>query len=260
MFLSISLATLGLVGSGNPAFAAAQVPTGKWVVNFDDAQCVASRDYGTDQLFLKASPLGDVVQFGVIRPGRTGPPQQVLAEVQPAQGPAYRGSAMLWNAGSKPPKRIRLLNMPEAEFRRLAASATINLKIGEMKQSYALPGMGALAAVMKDCVDDLQKVWSAEGGVSAVATANLATYLKDEDYPAEALGRDFSGTTGFAMLIDEAGRVADCMVVETSGHAILDMQSCAIMKVRARFQPARDGSGKPTRDRVRSNIRWVIPK
>ena len=249
-----------MVGSPNPAVAVPLVPTGKWVVNFDDAQCVASRDYGTDQLFLTASPLGDLVQFGVIRPGRTGPPQQITAEIQPAQGPIYRGNALLWNAGSKPPKSIRLINLPEPEFRRLAASAMINLKIGEMKQSYTLPAMGALAAVMKNCVDDLQKVWSAQGGVAAAARANLASYLKDEDFPGEALGKDFSGTTGFAMLIDEAGRVADCMVVETSGHAILDMQSCAIMKVRARFQPARDKSGKPTRDRVRSRIRWVIPK
>lgn len=249
-----------MVGSPNPAVAAPLVPTGKWVVNFDDAQCVASRDYGTDQLFLKASPLGDLVQFGVIRPGRTGPPQQIAAEIQPAQGPIYRGNALLWNAGSKPPKSIRLINLPEPEFRRLAASAMINLKIGEMKQSYTLPAMGALAAVMKNCVDDLQKVWSAQGGVAAAAEASLASFLKAEDYPGEALGKDFSGTTGFAMLIDEAGRVADCMVVETSGHAILDMQSCAIMKVRARFQPARDKSGKPTRDRVRSRIRWVIPK
>ena len=60
----------------NTAASAAEPlqPTAKWVVNFDAAQCVASRNYGTADkplfLVLKAPPIGDVLQIGIIRNGR----------------------------------------------------------------------------------------------------------------------------------------------------------------------------------------------
>jgi TonB family protein len=239
--------------------AAPVVPTDKWVVNFDDAQCVASRAYGEDKLFLKASPLGDVVQFGIMEPGRSGPPQQVPAEIRPVSGEAFKGNAVLWSTGGKAPQRIRLINMPAAEFQRLSASPALELRIDDLKQQYAVPAMTAMAKVMKECVDDLQRVWTSDGGVSARSTANLATYFKDDDYPEVAIRDSLSGTTVFALLITEEGRVADCMVVQTSGQAILDTQSCAIIKRRARFEPARDHADKPVKDRVTARIVWRIP-
>ena len=250
---------LSLVSLPQQAAAAPLAPTDKWVVNFDAAQCVASRAYGDEQLFLKASPLGDVVQLGVMEPGRSGPPQQILAEVRPATGAAYSGNAVVWATSGDKPQRIRLINMPAAEFERLSASPSLSFKLGEMRRDYAIPAMGGVAKVMKTCVDDLQKVWSAEGGTPAVAMANLASYFTDDDYPVEAIRAGQSGTTGFALLVDEQGRVADCMVVATSGQSGLDIQSCAILKRRARFTPAKDLAGKPAKDRVSGRIAWRLP-
>ncbi len=252
-------AVLGLLGFPHPAAAAPMAPTGRWIVNFDDAQCVASRAYGEDQLFLKASPLGDVVQFGIVQPGRSGPAQQVETEIRPAAGEMYRGNAVMWSTGGEKSQRVRLINMPAAEFERLSASPTLSLKIGELRRDYVIPAMPDLAKVMKSCVEDLQRAWSAEGGTPAVAVASLASFFTDDDYPDEAVRREWSGTTAFALLVNEQGKVADCMVVETSGQASLDTQSCAVLKRRARFTPARDRAGKPTRDKVKGRIAWRIP-
>ena len=54
-----------------PASAAVSAPTGKWVVDYEDQACVATRQYGTEAkplfLALKPSPIGDVMQLSVIR-------------------------------------------------------------------------------------------------------------------------------------------------------------------------------------------------
>jgi hypothetical protein len=259
MRTALALVALSFVSLPTQVGAAPLAPTGKWVVNFDAAQCVASRAYGDEQLFLKASPLGDVVQLGVMEPGRSGPPQQVLAEVRPTSGAAYNGNAVMWATSSDKPQRVRLINMPTADFERLSGSPSLYFRLGEMRREYAIPAMAGVAKVMKTCVDDLQKVWSAEGGTPAVAMASLASYFTDDDYPDEAVRANQSGTTGFALLVDEQGRVADCMVIATSGQSGLDIQSCAILKRRARFTPAKDTAGKPAKDRVKGRIAWRIP-
>lgn len=239
--------------------AAPVAPTGKWVVNFDDAQCFASRAYGEDQLFLKASPLGDVVQLGIMQPGRTGPPQQVDVEIRPAAGEPFQGTAMQWTSALAKPQRMRLINMSAGEFQRLSASPSLAVRIGDMKREYATPSMPAMTKVMKTCVDDLQRIWSSKGGVPARSVASLASYFSDGDYPDDAVRNNKIGTTGFALLVDEGGKVADCMVVQTSGQASLDMQTCGIIKRRARFIPARTIDGKPTKDRVTSRVHWRLP-
>jgi TonB family protein len=259
MRILVPAAALSVLAAPAHAAPAPITPTAKWVVNFDDAQCVASRAYGQEQLFLKASPLGDIVQFGIMEPGRTGPPQQVEAKITPAAGQPYTGTAMQWTSALGGPRRMRLINMPAAEFQRLAASQTLAFQIGEMKRHYAIPSMAAMTKVMKTCVDDLQQVWSSEGGVAARAVANLASFFNSDDYPEEAVRKGLGGTTGFALLIDEEGKVADCMVVLSSGQAGLDTQSCAVIRRRARFTPARGVDGKPTKDRVTSRISWRIP-
>lgn len=255
----LPLLAISMAAVSHPAKAVPLQPTGKWVVDFADAQCVASLAYGEELVFLKASPAGDIVQFGIREPGRSGLPRQIDAAIEPASGAPFVGNALLWTSKGEKPFRMRMINMPAAEFERLSASPVLTFKIGEMTRSYAMPAMTALQGVMKTCVDDLQKSWSSEGGVAAKAEANLVSYFKDDDYPDDAIRNENSGSTAFSLLIDEKGRVVDCMVTQTSGHALLDTQSCAIVKTRARFTPARDLAGKPTRDRATSRINWRLP-
>lgn len=65
----------GLLLGSAPAAAdpVPKPPTDRWVVDFDDAQCVAMRNYGTKDapfvLALKQPALGDVMQLSVVRRG-----------------------------------------------------------------------------------------------------------------------------------------------------------------------------------------------
>jgi protein TonB len=93
----------------------------------------------------------------------------------------------------------------------------------------------------------------------ARAHANLGSYVSDADYPDSALRGEQQGTTRFRLLVGPDGRVADCVVLGSSGSSALDSATCRLMKSRARFSPARDSGGNPTTDNVASAIRWVLP-
>jgi TonB family protein len=92
------------------------------------------------------------------------------------------------------------------------------------------------------------------------ALANLASYISDADYPAEAIRNEEQGTVSFRLHITPDGRVGRCEVVESSGSASLDETTCRIMTERARFTPARDSNGAAIADQVDARIRWVLPE
>lgn len=90
--------------------------------------------------------------------------------------------------------------------------------------------------------------------------ANLASYVSNDDYPAEALWNDEEGTTGFRLTVGTNGRVTDCEVFEPSGSASLDETTCRILQARARFTPAIGSDGNPIEDRVDARIHWRLTR
>jgi len=93
---------------------------------------------------------------------------------------------------------------------------------------------------------------SPKGNPGAWATTN--------DYPSRALREEREGVTGFRVSVGPDGRVTDCQITSSSGHADLDEAACANIRRRARFSPATDGEGQPTNGSYSNRVRWVIPK
>ena len=92
----------------------------------------------------------------------------------------------------------------------------------------------------------------------ARAEANLATYVRNNDYPAQALSRHEEGTTAFRLTIDRTGRATDCVVTRSSGSASLDHVTCRILIERARFTPAIGPDGFPAEDHVSAQMTWHL--
>jgi periplasmic protein TonB len=67
------------------------------------------------------------------------------------------------------------------------------------------------------------------------------------------------GSLRFALTVSPAGRVTGCEIIESSGDARLDEQSCRFLTRRARFAPARDKRGKAVEGRFESRISWKVP-
>jgi TonB family protein len=92
----------------------------------------------------------------------------------------------------------------------------------------------------------------------ARARANLATYLSSGDYPIQAMRLNQQGTVGFDLDVSPEGRVTHCHVISSSGSELLDLTTCQIMLLRARFEPARDDAGNPVPDRTSARITWRL--
>jgi TonB family protein len=270
MLLSSAVFSL-LIASAAMAEAPAglRVPTGPWRVDFGDSACVAERNYGTAEqplmLVLKAPPIGDVMQIAVLRDARWTPAEPAEARVViDGASPLKTNLLMFTPKGAK--QRVYLLNMPSTDFARVRQAKLLAFRSSGLNEIFALSGMQPLLKVMDDCVADLRRVWNIADATGAEAPAlarrasgNVARYFDDDDYPAAAVASLQGGTVKFAMLVGEDGRVADCTIIEPSGAAELDGQACAIVRERAKFEPARGKDGKPAKDAVLTSVRWVIP-
>jgi TonB family protein len=93
----------------------------------------------------------------------------------------------------------------------------------------------------------------------ARALEPLASHFSDRDYPEASQRRQAEGVTHFSLEIDARGAPSRCIIDYSSGDADLDRATCDIVMSRARFRPARDGSGRPVPDRVSRRVRWVLP-
>lgn len=249
------LAAAALLSAAEP-----QPPSGRWIVNFAATHCSAQRAYGEDHLVVRASPMGDSVQLGIVSPGRGGDPVQDEVTLRLSDGSSIRGSMLSWSPGGPVPRRVRQVSLPRADFERLTGSQHVRIDWADRSRHWTLSGMPALDTVMTECVNDLQRDFpTVEEAGGTGPTGNLAAFFTPDDYPVAAIRREEQGASGFALLVDETGRIVDCTITQTSGVAALDAQSCAVISRRARMTPATDASGKPRKSRLQSRIRWVMP-
>jgi hypothetical protein len=247
-----ALALLALLAS--PASAAGPLqPTGQWNVDFGDAHCIAMRDYGTKAaplfLALKPSPVGDVMQLTVLSAVDEAAPVKVSVLRYPAKSGGLR---------------VVAINLAPDRFRPVRTASVLGVRSASgVSHSFALTQMAPVAAALDRCVAGLRSAWhigEAGGGVSqpAMPKQPLASYFSTNDYPAVAVRSEATGTVAMVTLIDETGKVASCMVTQTSGYASLDAQSCAIISGRAKFDPALGTDGKPAKSGAIQRIRWVM--
>jgi TonB family protein len=80
-----------------------------------------------------------------------------------------------------------------------------------------------------------------------------------EDYPAAALRARAEGNVVARLRIGPDGRVRMCEIAASSGHAVLDSATCALIQRRFRFDPARDVDRNPIADVRTETVRWSIP-
>jgi TonB family protein len=259
------------------------MPTSKWLVDFSEASCVASREYGTKAapltLAIKAPALGDSVQLAVLKGSAIGRfAVQQTGVFQAGASPAQKVSVLTYSSQVGHRQTI-ILNVPTASLMEAAGDTPVlSLAIGRADRlELRATGMTSLMKVVRQCVADLRVAWNVDptaaetsmslkppkvplprAGGAKRARSSLVQFFSDDDYPADALLRNASGKVSYVLLIGADGRIADCTVMQSSGVAELDAQTCAILSRRARFTPATDASGKPVRDFVRGIINWAV--
>lgn len=96
--------------------------------------------------------------------------------------------------------------------------------------------------------------------VGAVPRGNPGRWVTNDDYRPRWVRENLTGAARFTLAIDASGKVTDCTITRSTGHAVLDEATCQLLRKRARFDAARDGSGKPVAGSYSSTITWRIPE
>ncbi len=212
-------ATLALTPLATLAAAPAEPlkPTARWVVDYDDAQCVAWRNYGTDDkpltLALKASPSRSVMRVLLMRKGFVSEAVQRPASVR-FDDKAVAGNALVYD--DRQAKRyVVSINLPMAEFAANRRAASIAINAGSFNERLAVPGFAGVMAAFDDCLANLRDVWNVGEPFTdrvkqpARAIRPLRDLFKSTTYPSQAVSEGSTGSVGLAILIDETGKVRD---------------------------------------------------
>jgi len=103
----------------------------------------------------------------------------------------------------------------------------------------AVPASAQLAAP-KSAQDDLN--WS----------------IFEQLYPRRALEAREEGAVAFTVTLDNKGEVTRCQVTHTSGHPLLDQETCQIVTLHAQFKP--DPNLGPSQTKTHDGIiAWKLP-
>jgi TonB family protein len=242
-------------------------PTARWVVNYDDAQCVASRDYGTEEkpLFLafKPSATGSVMRILMVRNGGSSIAEQSPGTLRFDDNRAIPVRALSYGDGGTK-KYMTSINVPMTTFTSNRQATKITIKGGRFNEQLSVPGLSGVAAAFDDCLANLRDVWNVGEQYSARLTQAaqpaqpLGSLFTAKSYPAQAIHEDNTGIVEIRMLIDEAGKVRDCMIEKTSGYATLDTMSCYVITTKGKFTAAVGADGKPAKSALFQRITWRI--
>ena len=256
-----------LASAASAAGAAPLQPTDKWVLDYENAQCNAYRNYGSDKdplyLAFKAPPVGSVIQMMVLQRGPRSQASQQEATVRVGSGDRLKTTMLVYRTGQGK-YRTKLMNIPLKDFDGLIGSPSIEIVSAGSDYSFAVKDFAPLKKALGECLSDLRGYWNVpepgkpEPRLSQDASGDLAALFASEDYPWMAVRGQMEGHTAVALLIDERGKVADCSVIETSGVASIDAQSCAVIRDRAKFNPALGIDGKAARSAWLQRITWRL--
>ncbi|HEV2596150.1 MAG TPA: energy transducer TonB [Sphingomicrobium sp.] len=77
-------------------------------------------------------------------------------------------------------------------------------------------------------------------------------------YPPRALAAHEEGAVGFTVTLDGKGEVTGCQVTHSSGHPLLDQETCALIALHAQFKPDPGMSSSQVRT-SEGLIAWKLP-
>lgn len=86
------------------------------------------------------------------------------------------------------------------------------------------------------------------------------SWVLKRDYPHRDLVEGNQGTTRVELAVGVNGRVSECRVIASSGHASLDSRACERIASKARFEPATNELGEKVAGTYRSSVTWQIPE
>lgn len=252
-----------LAGGQSVATPPALAPVGKWVVEYNQANCTLSRPFGTAAapITFGFKPSADMAsgELLLLAPGP-------LSSVGRGSGsvtilPSGERFEVRWARGPLPTAGQHGVRFDADQpfWDALPTAKELELDVGEPNRIRLIlgPTDKALAAV-KTCGDDLLRGWGADpAALIKPDGARLARLFGSDQYPPAALSAHQQGRVQTLSTVDKQGRVVSCVTVESSGSTPLDTATCSIVRDRGRFAPG--DAGAPARRYVIVAVHWLLP-
>lgn len=260
-----------LLALGGPAPSDVPLqPTGKWTVDYADADCILSRDYGDGQarktLGFKPWPLGDALEIVTLSAGATTTRARSFKAqllLQPS-GQTIDSTVSVYDVKARNQVVTTLRTEQDGAAAVQRSSALTIVSADGSRTSFAVPGMKSAAVALRACQDDLLKQWGVdptERDKAPLPTplTPMAGWITTDDYPSEAFSANIEGTTMMIWAIQLNGKVGDCRVIRSSGSKPLDLAACAAVTKRGRYAPPVGYDGKPMTLHAMRYVRWRLP-
>lgn len=270
----IAALLIALVAAQPPAAAAPALlqPTGAWRVDQSPGGCVLQRSFGSAsdpvEIGFGAHPVDRGARVIVVRSNSAQPsfPNSKIT-VQFATGDAplsVKGWAPML-AGDRETRAS--FSLDGAAMARVAAARRISIEMpGSRVVALDLVHADAALAALERCRIELVKSWGMSEDELArivtppVASPSIPSLFAHIDYPASAIASGAHGMVRARMDIDAAGRVQNCVVIESSHHLDLDQLACTVTRRSAHYQPARDAAGHDVRSFAVEEISFWLSK
>ena len=101
---------------------------------------------------------------------------------------------------------------------------------------------------------------SGGGGDGDTPPRQIRGRLKFSDLPAALRDSATGGTVSVRYDVAIDGTVGDCAIMVSSGSAELDQLTCRLIRQRFRFDPSRDGDGRPVPSTIEEEHSWEFEK
>lgn len=244
-------------------------PVDQWTVDYAENMCVVSRQFrsGERKVTLGFRPLvmSDNFRVALFVPDSgkdvtRGTTKLGFDSLPPVEAPFVKG-----------PIKIEATHLIGVDATRkkvgaLGSAKTLQVTTDTVNLRLKLGNIGGALKALDACEKDLLIDWGMDPKVLASIKTlafhprGLPSVFFTDDYPQEALRKNEQGASIVRFRIGKNGRTSECKVVQSSGSSALDAQTCNVIRIRAKFEPARDAAGQPVETIGVQRINWEIPK
>ena len=198
---SISLMSASLVALPGPAPARTLQAVGPWDLDYGQAQCIASRNYGDaakpTTLAIRQSPNGETYEILLVR---QTPPPEYAEELQGSVNFGH-GPLRAWLLHYRPSTgklNVYQFRIPATAMAQARTASEISLTIPNMPVvGLELASMPQLLAGLDACTADLKRYWNMDGektgAIAKPAKGDLRALFNSGDYPWQALNNRQEG-------------------------------------------------------------------
>lgn len=246
--------------SANPVLSPSST---KWVVDYHEAMCVASRTYASGAnaitLGLRPVPLSsrsEVVLLTPRKPNRTGDAELRFLP----DGSALKGTYQRSSTANKQFSVARAFFDSE-DLKKLGKATAIALSVGGETHRLAIPAAAAAMRALTTCQADLLKSWNVDPGEltdgGSPPVGNVGQFFGRDQYPADAISAGVQGRVVAILNVGTDCRVSACRVVERA-HPSLDATTCNVALKKLRYTPGKDRNGVARESHVVLPVHWAI--